>query len=108
MNPKSKRLPGLLLANSIRGSLITKLFEECVTVLPVTFKLPVIFTSPDIVPPLELYLVLAVMNAELAYTPDVTALWSAVAALVVAVFDCEYAELAYELAETALVVAVFA
>jgi hypothetical protein len=30
--------------------------------------------------------VFALTNAELAYAPDVTALWSAVAALVVAVF----------------------
>ena len=31
----------------------------------------------------------------MAYEPEVTALWSAVAALVVAVFACVYAELAY-------------
>ena len=66
MNPVSRRFPGLLFANNIRGSLTTKLSDEWVTVLPVIFRLPVILTSPEIVPPLELYFVLAVLNAELA------------------------------------------
>ena len=51
---------------------------------------------------------LALVNAELAYEPAVTALSSAVAAFVVAVFAWEKAALAYEPDVTALLSAVAA
>ena len=101
MNPVSKTFPGLLFASRISGSLITKLSELCVIVAPTTFKFPVILTSPEIVPPLELYFVLAVENAPLAYEP-------ALVALIDAVLATPKAPLAYEPALVALVDAVLA
>ena len=59
----SSKLPGLLFANRIIGSLTTKSFAECVTVFPVILRLPVINTSPEIVPPVELYFVFDDVNA---------------------------------------------
>jgi hypothetical protein len=58
-----------------------------VTTLPETVKLPVTVTSPDIVPPEAEYFVLANAYAELAYEPEVTALWSAVFAESKAAFE---------------------
>ena len=50
-----------------------KLFAETVVTLPEIVKLPVTVTSPEIVPPVELNLVLAVLNAADAFSAVVLA-----------------------------------
>ena len=54
-------------------SSIDKVLTLTVTVVPSTLRLPEITTSPEIVPPDELYLLLAASKAPLAYEPEVTA-----------------------------------
>jgi hypothetical protein len=69
-------------------------FTVKVVVQPVTVKLPVIATSPDIVPPVDENLLFAAAKAPLAYAPALTALPSAVDALVSAVLALVKAPLA--------------
>jgi len=75
-------------------SCMLKLFAETVVTLPEITKLPVTVTSPEIVPPVELNLVLAVLNAAAAFSAVVLA--------------NVYAEFAYEPADSAFVAAVLA
>ena len=59
----------MFLASCINESSTDNVDTLTTTVLPSTVKFPVIVTSPEIVPPVELNFVLAASKAPFAYDP---------------------------------------